>query len=193
VLIWTIVGCKLLLLHSFGQFRSMLSYFSLADFSGIVAAMSAASGMMLGLWHFAEPAAAPPRGVILADFVFSIGLLARHSGCRCGWFGAGCSTGTSDGTVFERRIGILGAGDAGAALARDLLSRGGSGLACRLCFSTTTPGRSGGACTVCPCNGPIDSLAGVAREAHLNEVIIAMPSARRGRSRRLSTSAGTSG
>lgn len=175
VLIWTIVGCKLLLLHSFGQFRSMLSYFSLADFSGIVAAMSAASGIMLGLWYFAEPAAAPPRGVILADFVFSIGLVATFR-LSFRMMRSRVIEHSRSGRVFERRIGILGAGDVGSALAKDLLSRRGAGLR-PIVFLDDAPGKIGRSLHGLAVLGPISDLAAVAKESQLNEVIIAMPSA----------------
>lgn len=175
VLIWTIVGCKLLLLHSFGQFRSMLSYFSLADFSGIVIAMSAASAIMLALWHFAEPSAAPPRGVILADFVLSIGLLSSFR-LSLRMLRSRVLDERQVGRNFERRIGILGAGDAGAALARDLLSRQGSGLR-PVVFLDDDPSKMGRSLHGLPVQGPIESLAQVASSARLNGVIIAMPSA----------------
>lgn len=175
VLVWTIVGYKLLLLHSFGQFRSMLSYFSLADFSAIVASMSAASGIMLGLWYFAEPAAAPPRGVILADFVFSIGLLAAFR-LSLRMMRSRVIDQTRGGRVFERRIGILGAGDVGAALAKDLLSRRGAGLR-PVVFLDDHPGKIGRSLHGLAVRGPIGDLAAVAKETQLNEAIIAMPSA----------------
>ncbi|HEY5552531.1 MAG TPA: nucleoside-diphosphate sugar epimerase/dehydratase [Opitutaceae bacterium] len=175
VLIWTIVGCKLLLLHSFGQFRSMLSYFSLADFSGIVVAMSAASGIMLGLWYFAEPAAAPPRGVILADFVFSIGLLAAFR-LSLRMMRSRVIDQNKSGRVFERRIGILGAGDVGSALAKDLLARRGSGLR-PVVFLDDDSVKIGRSLHGLAVRGPISGLADVAKENQLNEIIIAMPSA----------------
>jgi FlaA1/EpsC-like NDP-sugar epimerase len=175
VLLWTIVGCKILLLHSFGQFRSMLSHFSLADFSGIVVAMSAASGMMLGLWYFAEPAAAPPRGVILADFVFSVGLLAAFR-LSLRMMRSRVIDQKKGGRIFERRIGILGAGYVGAALARDLLSRHGAGLR-PVVFLDDDAGKIGRSLHGLAVRGPISDLASVAKETQLNEVIIAMPSA----------------
>ena len=175
VLIWTIVGCKLLLLHSFGQFRSMLSYFSLADFSGILGAMSAASAIMLGLWHFAEAKAAPPRGVVLTDFVFSIGLLSAFR-LSLRLMRSRVIDESKGGRVFERRIAILGAGDVGSALAKDLLSRRGAGLrpVVFLDDNTDKVGRSLHGLAI---RGPIGNLPAVAKELHLNEVIIAMPSA----------------
>ena len=39
-----VVACKVLLLQSFGQFRSIMSYFGLADFVGVVLSMGIVSG-----------------------------------------------------------------------------------------------------------------------------------------------------
>src|SRR5580658_5194476 len=75
-LIFPVVACKLLLLESFGQFRSIMSYFGLADFVGVVLSMSIVSGCMLALWFEASIQASPPRGVILMDFVLSVGIIA---------------------------------------------------------------------------------------------------------------------
>ncbi len=63
-LILPVVACKLLLLQSFGQFRSIMSYFGLTDFGGVVLSMSIVSGMMLALLELAPPSRAsrPPRG-----------------------------------------------------------------------------------------------------------------------------------
>src|SRR5271169_5572619 len=69
MLIIPVVACKLLLLESFGQFRSIMSYFGLADFVGVVLSMTIVSGCMLALWLGAAVQASPPRGVILMDFV----------------------------------------------------------------------------------------------------------------------------
>jgi FlaA1/EpsC-like NDP-sugar epimerase len=153
----------------------MLSHFSLADFSGIVVAISAASGLMLGLWYFAAPAAAPPRGVILADFVFSVGLLAAFR-LSLRMMRSRVIDQKKGGRIFERRIGILGAGYVGAALARDLLSRRGAGLR-PVVFLDDAAGKIGRSLHGLAVCGPISDLASVAKKTQLNEVIIAMPSA----------------
>src|SRR5262249_14433470 len=119
-LIIPIVLCKLLLLQSFGQFRSVFSYFGLADFGGVVVAISTVSAMMLGLWYFSNVTAAPPRGVILMDFVLSVSLIsAFRLSLRVArtWSVAGVARKPHD----RKRVAIIGAGDLGEALAKDLL------------------------------------------------------------------------
>jgi FlaA1/EpsC-like NDP-sugar epimerase len=174
-LLAAVVLCKVLLLHSFGQFRSMLSYFGLADFSGVVLAMSAASMMMLGLWVVAAPGASPPRGVILMDFVMSVAMLSAFR-----LFLRVARTWSTSGALrtglAERRIAIVGAGDVGEALAKELLSRQGSGLRPVL-FLDDDPAKIGRSIHGLPVHGPLPKLLEIAPELQLHELVVAMPSA----------------
>lgn len=171
-LIIAVVVCKLILLHSFGQFRSVLSYFALADFGGVVCSMSAVSGLMLVLWFGAVETAAPPRGVILMDFVLSVSLLsAFRLSLRVvrAWSGAGQA---SPG-LGERRVAIIGAGDVGEALAKDLLSRNGSGLR-PVFFLDEDPVKIGRSVHGLPVYGPLTKLLKYATDTRVNELVIAM-------------------
>jgi FlaA1/EpsC-like NDP-sugar epimerase len=170
-----VVLCKILLLHSFGQFRSMLSYFGLADFSGVLLAMSASSALMLGLWVVATPEASPPRGVILIDFVMSVAFISSlrlflrvlRTWSTSGHLRPGLS---------ERRIAIVGAGDVGEALAKELLSRQGSGLR-PVCFLDNDSAKFGRSIHGLPVHGPLERLLEIAPEVQLSEIVVAMPSA----------------
>ncbi len=170
-----VVMCKLILLHSFGQFRSMLSYFSIADFSGVVLAMSAASAFMLALWCFAAPGASPPRGVILMDFILSVVLVSTFR-----LFLRVVRTWSTSGRIRpgldERRIAIVGAGDVGEALAKDLLARQGGGLRPVL-FLDDDPAKIGRSIHGLPVHGPIAALLEIAPNVQLHELVVAMPSA----------------
>jgi len=170
-----VVICKLLLLHSFGQFRSMLSYFGLADFSGVVLAMSAASVLMLSLWCVAAPGASPPRGVILMDFVLSIALL-----CAFRLFLRVVRTRVTSGRVRpgldERRIAIIGAGDVGETFAKELLSRSGGGLR-PVVFLDDDPSKIGRSIHGLPVYGPLSKLLEIAPEVQLHELVVAIPTA----------------
>jgi len=172
-LIFAVIVCKLLFLHSFGQFKSVLSYFGLTDFAGVVCAMSAVSGLMLALWLGAVPTAAPPRGVILMDFVLSVSLLSAfrlslrvvRSWSVSGQAGIG---------EAERRVVIIGAGDVGEALAKDLLSRNGSGLR-PVFFVDDDPVKIGRSVHGLPIYGPLEKLLlKLGADARLNELVIAM-------------------
>jgi len=170
-----VVICKLILLHSFGQFRSMLSYFGLADFSGVVLAMSSASVMMLSLWCVAAPGASPPRGVILMDFVLSIALL-----CAFRLFlrvvRARVTSGRVRPGLDERRIAIIGAGDVGEAFAKELLSRSGGGLR-PVVFVDDDPAKIGRSIHGLPVYGPMSKLLEIAPEVQLHELVVAIPTA----------------
>jgi len=169
-LIIPIVICKLILLHSFGQFRSILSYFGLADFGGVVLAMLTVSALMLGLWYAADVTAAPPRGVIMMDFVLSVaGLSAFRLSLRIirTWGGSGA---TALGLV-ENRVAIIGATDVGEALAKELLSQRGHGRT-PVFFIDDDPVKIGRSIHGLPVFGPMDILTALAPRYRINELVI---------------------
>jgi FlaA1/EpsC-like NDP-sugar epimerase len=174
-LIIPVVACKLLLLESFGQFKSIMSYFGLTDFVGVVLSMTIVSGSMLALWFGAATQASPPRGVILMDFVLSVGVI---SACRLSlrvartW----CSTGPARPGLPERRLAIIGAGDAGEALANDLLQRRGSGVY-PVFFIDDDPKVIGRSIHGLPVFGPLEKLAGIAAKARIDDFVISLPNA----------------
>jgi FlaA1/EpsC-like NDP-sugar epimerase len=174
-LIIPVVACKLLLLESFGQFLSIMSYFGLADFVGVVLSMSIVSGCMLALWFEASTQASPPRGVILMDFVLSVGIIsASRLSLRVArtW----CSTGPVRQGAAERRVAIIGAGDAGEALANDLLQHRGSGVY-PIFFIDDDPKMVGRSIHGLPVYGPLGRLAAIAAKARIDELVISLPNA----------------
>lgn len=170
-LVVVVVLCKLWLLRSFGQFRSVLSYFGLSDFGAVALSMTSVSVIMLGLWYGSETMAAPPRGVILMDFVLSVALISafrlslRVARSLCIAAGPAAS-----GSTY-RRAAIVGAGDAGEALAKDLLQRRSSGLLPVL-FVDDDPVRIGRSIHGLPVYGPVDRLAKLMPGARIHELII---------------------
>lgn len=171
-LVLPVVLCKLVLLHSFGQFRSVLSYFGLADFAAVASAMIVVSVLMMALWFVATATAAPPRGVILMDFVISVGsvtsfrLLLRvaRSWSVSGHFRT---------TLEDRRIAIIGARDVGEALAKDLLAKRWTGRYPVL-FLDDDPNRVGRTVHGLPVYGPVESLLQIAAGARVNELVITL-------------------
>ncbi len=174
-LIVVVVACKLILLQSFGQFRSILSYFGLADFGAVVLAMCTVSAMMLGLWYASEISAAPSRGVILMDFVLSVALISAFRltlRIMRTWDTYGQTTlGPAD-----RRVAIIGAGDVGEALAKDLLQRRGSGLTPVL-FIDNDLQKVGRTIHGLPVYGPLERLAKLAPRMRVNELVITLKGA----------------
>lgn len=174
-LIVPVVVCKLFLLASFGQFRSVLSYFGRHDFGCVVASTGLVSAAMLVLFFFSQPMATPPRSVILVDFLISVGglttarlmLQIAHDRIRL-W--------DARGQRYQRRIGIVGAGDMGSALASDLISRQSFGLQ-PVIFFDDNPRKWNRSLHGIPIIGPISSLPERVLRARITEVIITMPSA----------------
>ncbi|HEY4989403.1 MAG TPA: DegT/DnrJ/EryC1/StrS family aminotransferase, partial [Opitutaceae bacterium] len=172
VLIVPVVICKLVLLGSFGQFRSILSYFGLADFGAVVISIGTVSGLMMGLWYGAAATAAPPRGVIVIDFVLSVAFIcAFRIGLRLArtW----SVSGQMRPGMVERRVAIVGAGDVGEVLAKDLLQRRGCG-SLPIFFVDDDPDRIGRSIHGLPVYGPIESLAKLAARARVNELVITL-------------------
>jgi FlaA1/EpsC-like NDP-sugar epimerase len=174
-LIIPIVVCKLLLLYSFGQFRSILSYFGLADFGGVALAMLTVSAMMLLLSYWSAVAAAPPRGVILMDFVLSVAVVSAFR-----LFLRVARTWSISGQVRSglegRRVAIIGAGDVGEVLAKDLLQRRESGLS-PVFFIDDDPKKIGRSIHGLPVYGPLANLVKLAQVARVNELVITMTGA----------------
>lgn len=174
-LLGPVVLCKLLLLVSFGQFRTVLGYFGLHDFGCVAASAGIVSVVMLGLWYFSEPMAAPPRSVILVDFMLSAGgltgarllLRAMHDRSR---------NAEVRSDHFARRIGIIGAGDMGSSLVCDLITRRSSGLQ-PVVFIDDDPQKWNRSLHGVPILGPISRLPELVRLSRIAEVIITMPSA----------------
>ncbi len=170
LLLIPIVMCKIFLLDSFGQFRSVLSYFGLADFTGVVIAMSTVSGFMFGLWYFAETSAAPPRGVIVMDFVLSVALISSFRLTLRVVRTWSIARQLAPAGV-ERRVAIVGAGDVGEALAKELLQRNDGGL--RLVgFIDNDRHKIGRSIHGLPVYGPLEDLAKLAPLIGVNELVI---------------------
>jgi FlaA1/EpsC-like NDP-sugar epimerase len=168
------VALKLALLAAFGQFAGLLSYFSIPDFKRIVYAMSVAAvtllaaRLLLPLELFA-----PPRGVVLMDFIVSVGAVtALRLAFRL--VREGGTAGQSP--AVRRRVAIVGAGDAGAQLALELAAKRGLGLR-PVAFFDDNPAKHGTNIHGIPVIGSPESLRTEIQRLELAEVIIAMPSA----------------
>ncbi|BET69327.1 nucleoside-diphosphate sugar epimerase/dehydratase [Opitutales bacterium ASA1] len=175
-LIGAVVLTKVLLLAIFGQMRAVLSYFSLHDFGCVFAASMVATIGMFVLWLVSEPNAGPPRGVILIDGFLTLGGLA---GLRLG-FRLVCGAGRSvDGRSFgapTRRVGIVGAGDTGAALANDLLTKRSFGMLPAF-FLDDDSRKWNRRLHGVKIHGPITRLAEIAAKEQVQEIILTIPGA----------------
>ena len=122
-----VVGLQLILLLAFRQFEGLLSYFSLPDLARLFWASFVSFAMIVAIWLASWGAYAPPRGVILSDFLISfMGLAGIRLGFRL--FRERYLAPYSRHNPLARRVGIVGAGDVGASLVNDLFSKRGLGL-----------------------------------------------------------------
>jgi len=112
---------ELLALLVFGQFRSLLTYFSLPDARRIVMACGISSLISLGVWYVTTGQYAPPRSIIVLGFLLdSVALGCVRVAFR---MLRESQKGHGKGTRPLRRIVIVGAGDVGANLAKEMKLR----------------------------------------------------------------------
>jgi FlaA1/EpsC-like NDP-sugar epimerase len=120
-LLTMIVPLQLVTLWAFGQFRSLLSYFSLPDLQRIVLACGLVALVELGAFHATEGVHAPPRSIIVLGFLLDIAALG---GVRMAFRTLReRQNGNGKAESPQRRVVIVGAGDVGANLVREMKMR----------------------------------------------------------------------
>lgn len=168
---------KLVALAVFGQFRTLLTYFSLPDAKRIAGAIGVSTLVAMGVWFAAGGAGVVPRGVIVSDMAISFLVL---TGLRVSLrLYRERLVEARSGKVHskKKRVAILGAGSSGAALLRDIQGRPGIGLEV-VCFVDDDRQKIGSNLHGKPVFGPTRRLAALTEELDLQKVIIAMPSAK---------------
>ncbi len=173
-LLW-FLPTKIFFLQLMGQFRGLLSYFRIPDLIRLVVALGLSSGMLLLANYSFIAEHRVPRGVILADFVISVILLA---GFRVGlrMYREKHLTFSKGSKRRVRRVAILGAGDVGSTVAADMLAR--STLAMKpVLFLDDNPRKWEIDIHGVPVLGSPDRLAVFKEKYDLHTVIIAMPTA----------------
>ncbi len=194
VLLW-LIPLKVLLLGVWGQFRGVFYYFRLTDALRMVFALAAATAMAFVLPSIigsGAPAQAfrMPRGVTLIDFNLSLVLfvgfrvLIRALRERF-WTNEHATKG-----VVER-IAIVGAGQAGAQLAAELMSRRGHGLE-PVCFLDDDVAKHYLHIHGVPVIGAPERMPELAEKYGITEIILALPVSAVRRIREVSTLASAS-
>ncbi len=169
------VAIKLVCMAIGQQFHGLLTYFSTPDLKRLLAVCAAGSAVLGSLRASSGVAFAPPIGVILADLIFcfvalsGIRLVFRFSrplSSRSPW---------PAGRRAARRVAIIGAGDSGATLAKDLMAKRWLALQPVAFFDDyrKRPSSVHGIAVV----GRPEELAAFKSRLQIEEVIIAMPSA----------------
>ncbi len=163
------------LLALFGQFAGLLGYFSIPDFRRVVMATGSASLILYLIRFLPSEVVLAPRGVLLINFILSTaGIASVRLGFRMLRERYLAASGMGDSRA--RRVVILGAGDVGASLARDLLSKRGLGLRPVL-FLDDDSSKWRSQVHGVPVAGAPELLRKPHPEWRIEEAIIAMPSA----------------
>lgn len=164
------LGCFLF----FGLFQGLLSFFSIPDLRRLALACMTASTILLMVWVQSGGTAAPPRGVLLADFTISLmGIAAARLGLRM-WRESQFSG--QQGRRRAKRVGVLGAGYVGASLVKELLAKRHLGLHPVALFDDDLS-KAGSSIHGVHVFGKPERLTESKLNLNLDEVIIAMPRA----------------
>jgi FlaA1/EpsC-like NDP-sugar epimerase len=194
-LLW-LVPLKVLLLWSWGQFRGVFYYFRLPDAFRMGLALATASAVAMGLavavgtGNPAQPFDIP-RGVLLVDFNLSLvlfmGFRVSIRALRERFWGK-----TQGPAGVVERIAIVGAGQAGAQLASELLSRRGHGIE-PVCFLDDDAAKHDLQIHGVPVVGAPERMAELAEKYGVTEIILALPSTSVRRIREVSALASAQG
>lgn len=163
-----------------GQFRALLSFFSLPDIQKIIMATGLSNLALLAVWYGGGAEITPPRAVIILNFLLgSAGIIGLRLGFRLireRWIEPGVN-GRS-----RRRIGIYGAGSSGAQLVAELLARPNLRMEVVAVFDDD-PQKAGTQLHGIKVLGDLARLRKQAAVLELDEVILAMPAADQARTR----------
>lgn len=181
-LVGFIVAIKLLVLVATRQLGSVMKYFSVTDLLRLVSAMTIASlaallPRVIGLGFLPTP----PRGMLLVDYFLSVGGLgALHLGARL--FRERVTAARRAEQIPQQRIAIVGAGDAGATLAREFVNQPARGFK-PVMFFDDNPDKHGKRIHGVPVVGPPEAINDMVPPPDISKVVIAMPSAATKRTR----------
>lgn len=176
LVLFLVVGVKLAALVLLRQMDTMVTYFSVPDLARIVLAMA---GSLLLLLITVRPVAGGvlvvPRGVLLIDFVLSVvGLCVLRMGARI--YRERVSLAKRLAGHGSQNLAIVGAGDAGAGLARDFLNTPARGFR-PVAFFDDDPDKRGKLIHGVPVVGAPELLPDTWKRYQINKVVIAMPTA----------------
>lgn len=170
-----IIPLKLLLLAAFGQYRSLLTFFSFPEAKRLALAMGAAALIETAVWFAVQGQGVVPRGVIVTDLILSfVALAGLRTSMRIYREAKGARVPLR--SAKRKRALIAGAGTSGAALLRELKSKPGTGIDV-VGFLDDDPAKSGTTLHAVPVLGPLSDLPAYASRLEAKKIITAIPSA----------------
>lgn len=175
-----VLGTQLLIGIAFGFYRGWWRYVGMADVVRLVFGLSAALAVLLSLWYVGgllgiEPRfLKSPRGVLLIDWAFALlSLFGIRVLIRMGRDRLRPAEGES---ADHKRVLIIGAGDAGETLAREIEHRPQLGMKV-VGFVDDHRAKWGSQIRGIKIYGPIADIGQVSDETGASEAFIAIPSA----------------
>ena len=177
------IPLQLALLLGIGQFTGLLSYFGWRDLRRLFLCLSGALAIELVAWLIWGGTVVPPRSVLVMDFVLSfLALAGLRLSCR--HIRELCMARAAQGDGIVKRVGIIGAGEVGAALVCELFEKPHAGMLPVL-FVDDDPAKWNSKIHDVPVVGPPEVLLAKGMASRVDHVIIAMPSASGKRMREL--------
>lgn len=175
-----VVGVQLVVGAAFGFYRGWWRYVGLHDVVRLVIGLSVSFVVLLGAWYAADylglnPARVKsPRGVLLINWAFAIlALFGARVFIRMTRDRMRDTNGVAAGA---KRVLIIGAGDAGETLAREIEHRPQLGMNV-VAFVDDQRGKWGAVIRGVKVCGPISNIAAIADRLKADEALIAIPSA----------------
>jgi FlaA1/EpsC-like NDP-sugar epimerase len=175
-----VLGIQLLIGIVFGFYRGWWRYVGLADVVRLVFGLSTALALLLSLWYVGglfgieSRFIKSPRGVLLIDWAFCLlSLFGIRVLIRLGRDRLRPAEAES---ADQRRVLIIGAGDAGETLAREVEHRPQIGMKV-VGFVDDQRAKWGSQIRGIRVYGPIKNVASIADETRAEEALIAIPSA----------------
>jgi FlaA1/EpsC-like NDP-sugar epimerase len=167
------IPAQLVLLAAFGQFSGVMRYFGIRDALRLLLPLALASLCFIGVRHFLGLGYTPPRGVI---FIHGLLSFIALGGLRASWRLAyeRRSQKQAWGDHSRHPLGIVGAGDAGASLIRELQARPHRGLVPVALFDDDSSKWHSEVYGV-PVVGAPETMAKWKAKFGLEEIVIAMP------------------
>ncbi len=186
-----VVPVRILAMSVFGMYQRLWKYSSVRDMMAVAAGVTAgyiAERALVAVW----PASSISRGAMLVSYLAAMALIGLsrfrvrlfaeisrgyQAGCNGGSNGNGGPNGNGRSAKNQQcQVVIVGAGSAGALVAKELLAHPEMGRTA-VGFIDDDPTKCGGVLNSLPVLGTRSELAEIIDRRHVGEVIVAMPSA----------------
>ncbi|HXI13989.1 MAG TPA: nucleoside-diphosphate sugar epimerase/dehydratase [Thermoanaerobaculia bacterium] len=174
-----VVGVQLLAGAALGFYRGWWRYVGISDVLRLVVGLTSALAVLVGLWYLGDnfglkQHVTGPRGVLLIDWAFSLlTLFGARVAIRVGRDRTREKNGPAPNL---KKVVIIGAGDAGEALAREIQHRPRLGMSV-VSFIDDHRAKWGSQIRGIEVRGPIERTAEIADGLSVDEALIAIPSA----------------